>query len=1121
MIHQLNIHNRLALVLWGTALLAFIVAGAGLLLYQNFTLESRAQQIMEPYAHLVSVGTDSAVAFEDPIRAQEILDTLRANPQILAADIFLDSGQTLASYNHRPVAKPEPPPDRPDGIYLTEDTAELVQSLPSGAHLRLSIGLDQLGEQTRQTIWMFAVAVFILLAVTLAQLTVLRRTLTRPILALMKATEQVQTKGDYKQRVPASGTDEVARLGQNFNLMMETIQNREDDLHHITQFRRTILDDAAYGIISVTPDGTVSSFNPAAEHLLGYTAEEIIGKQTPVLWHDADEVARYARQLSEELGETVPAGFDVFIARPQRGLKEENEWTYIRKDGSRLPVNISVTALHDENQRITGYVGMIYDLTERKQTEASLLRLNRELRAISDCNQILVRAKDEQSLLNDICRIVCEEAGYRMAWVGYAENDDARSIRPVAWGGVEDGYLEQINISWADKEQGRGPTGTAFRSGQSAVIQDFTLDPRVALWREDALLRGYRSCLSLVLKDDRDQTFGVFTIYSTEPDIFVPEEVRLLEELAADLAFGITTLRRRDEHDRAEEQIRIAATAFEAQEGIIITDAEQKILRVNYAFTEITGYSAEEAVGATPDLLKSEHHDSAYFKKMWDCVQRDGVWQDEIWNRRKNGEVYPGWLNITAVKNPSGEITHYVGTMTDITERKAAEAEIEHLAFHDSLTLLPNRRLLLDRLDQTLAASARNQNRGALLFIDLDNFKILNDTRGHDAGDQLLIEVARRLTVCVRKVDTIARFGGDEFMIMLNDLGKNTKEAAEQSKRVGEKILSELDQPYMVAGQVHHITPSVGVTLFIGAQNSVADLMKQADIAMYQAKSKGGNTLRFFDPEMQATLAERAALETALRKAVEEHQFVLHYQPQVNNVRGIIGAELLLRWDHPERGIVSPADFIPLAEETGLILPIGQWVLQTACRQLKKWENNPDTCELQLAVNVSQRQFRHGDFVDQVQLALENSGASASHLKIELTESLLIDNIDDSIKKMHALKALGVGFSLDDFGTGYSSLSYLTRLPLDQLKIDMSFIRNLPDNHNDAVVAQTIITMGKSLEMGVIAEGVETESQRQFLEQHGCSTYQGYLFSKPVCLHDFEALLTRKSKAMLVSSSNK
>lgn len=745
--------------------------------------------------------------------------------------------------------------------------------------------------------------------------------------------------------------------------------------------------------------------------------------------------------------------------------------------------------------------------SELARANISLQKLNRKLRALSECNQTLVRAVDEQELLDDICRIICDVAGYPMAWVGYPEDNADKTLRPVARAGSKASYLDRVLITWADTERGRGPSGTAIRSGEIVCIDDFAKVPSAVPGRDAALQIGIRSAIALPLKDESDQVLGVLSIYSVDVNAFSKEEKRLLNELAVDLAFGIVTLRRRDEHDRAEEQIRIAATAFEAQEGIVITDARQTILRVNLAFTEITGYSAEEAVGSTPRLLKSDRQDTTYFQGMWDCIQHKGAWQGEIWNRRKNGELYPGWLNITAVRNRSGEVSHYVGTMTDITERKAAEAEIEHLAYHDTLTLLPNRRLLLDRLEQALAAGERKPRWGALLFIDLDNFKLLNDTRGHIAGDQLLVQVAQHLNNCVRHEDTVARVGGDEFMIMLNDLGRKSQDAAKQSKFVGKKILHQLNQPYMIAGHEHHSTASLGITLFCGRMNTVDELMKQADIAMYQAKTDGRNTLRFFDPEMQAALAERASLETALRRGIEEQQFFLHYQPQVDSVRGILGAELLLRWNHPERGLVPPDEFILLAEESGLILPIGQWVLETACRQLKAWANHPQTRELDLAANVSQYQFRQADFVDQVRRALEKYETPPMHLKIELTESLLINDIEDSIKKMHALEALGVRFSLDDFGTGYSSLSYLTHLPLAQLKIDISFIRNLPCNHNDAVVTQTIITMAQSLELSVIAEGVEAEPQRHFLEQHGCTTYQGNLFSEPIALAEFEEML--------------
>ncbi|MRR09518.1 EAL domain-containing protein, partial [bacterium] len=478
-----------------------------------------------------------------------------------------------------------------------------------------------------------------------------------------------------------------------------------------------------------------------------------------------------------------------------------------------------------------------------------------------------------------------------------------------------------------------------------------------------------------------------------------------------------------------------------------------------------------------------------------------------IWNRRKSGEIYPVWLTITAVVTPEGELTHYVAALTDISQRKAAEQEIEYLAFYDPLTRLPNRRLLMERLHQALAASARHEKRGALLFIDLDNFKVLNDTLGHDKGDILLQQVARRLSACVREGDSVARLGGDEFVLMLEDLSGDATEAATQAERIGEKIIAALNQPYRLADHDFHNTPSIGVTLFFGHQVSVDELMKYADLAMYEAKKAGRNTLRFFDPAMQASISARAALEADLHEGLRGGQFLLHYQPQVDDKGRILGVEALIRWQHPQRGLLAPAHFIALAEETGLILPLGQWVVEAACMQLVAWATRPATAHLSVAVNVSARQFRQADFVAQLLAAVDRIGANPRLLKLELTESLLLDNIEDVVAKMSALQARGIGFALDDFGTGYSSLSYLKRLPLNQLKIDQSFVRDVLNDPNDAAIARTIVALADSLGLAVIAEGVETEAQGQCLASQGCRSYQGYLFGRPMPAADLEQRL--------------
>ncbi len=569
---------------------------------------------------------------------------------------------------------------------------------------------------------------------------------------------------------------------------------------------------------------------------------------------------------------------------------------------------------------------------------------------------------------------------------------------------------------------------------------------------------------------------------------------------------------------RIAADLKVAATALDAQICILVTDANNKILKVNRAFTEVTGYTADEALGQTPRLFQSGRHDKDFYRTMWECINRTGSWQGEVWDRRKNGEEYPKWLTVTAVKDDDGMVTHYIGAHHDITERKKAEERIEELAFFDPLTHLPNRTLLQDRLKQALTASNRNGTCGAVLFIDLDNFKTLNDTLGHDKGDLLLQQVARRLTLCVREGDTVARLGGDEFVIVLGSLNGNISDAATQTEEIGKKILAELNQPYQLDRVDHRSSASIGATLFCGHDASIDDLMKQADLAMYKSKDLGRNTLCFFDVAMHTAVMQRVALEENLRSAIQARQFVLHYQAQVAEQGRVTGAEVLVRWLHPERGMVPPIEFIPLAEETGLILPLGQWVLEAACTQLALWAHQPEHAHLIVAVNVSARQFREANFVDLVLATLKHTGANPHRLKLELTESLLVSNVDEVIDKMFALKAKGVGFALDDFGTGYSSLSYLKRLPLDQLKIDQSFIRDVLVDSNDAAIARTIVALGQSLGLGVIAEGVETLAQRDFLATSGCYAYQGYFYSKPLPVQGFEAFSLQNQGGELESA---
>jgi len=540
--------------------------------------------------------------------------------------------------------------------------------------------------------------------------------------------------------------------------------------------------------------------------------------------------------------------------------------------------------------------------------------------------------------------------------------------------------------------------------------------------------------------------------------------------------------------------------------GVIITDSASKIIKVNTAFTRITGYSQEEVWGKGAHLLASGQHDHHFFEDMWNNLQNNGHWEGEIWNRRKNGEIYPEWLSINSIHDKTGQLVNHVGMFSDISQHKEAEAKIHKLAFYDSLTQLPNRQQLMLHLPQAFSLSMRTGKHGAILFLDLDHFKTLNDTKGHDIGDLLLIEVTKRLNSCISEGDIVARLGGDEFIVVMESLSISPTEAATQAEVIAEKIHNALNLPFFLNEYTLFTSPSIGITLFRGHQESLGNLLKYADAAMYQAKTAGRNAIRFYDPAMQAAIEARADLEDALRTALQKNQFRMYYQIQVNQQGHPVGAEVLLRWEHPDLGLISPIKFIPLAEETGLIVPIGLWVIETACEQLSQWQSDALMCDLPLAVNVSAKQFRQADFVTRVQSTLQKTGAKPEHLKLELTESTVLVNMEDTIARMHELKSYGVSFSMDDFGTGYSSLQYLKRLPLNQIKIDQSFVRDLTTDTNDAAIVQAIIAMSKALGLNVIAEGVETEAQLEFLGRHGCQEFQGYLFSKPIQLQEFEQL---------------
>ena len=595
------------------------------------------------------------------------------------------------------------------------------------------------------------------------------------------------------------------------------------------------------------------------------------------------------------------------------------------------------------------------------------------------------------------------------------------------------------------------------------------------------------------------------------------EIVKVPVRSATDAIEGVLVVARDiTERRRAESELRIAAVAFESQDGMMITDFNGVIERVNTAFTRMSGYAASDVIGRSPRFLKSKAHKADFYKSMWGALRRKGYWTGEIAHRHRNGGLFTTRLSITAVSDQQGRPRHYVCNFQDITAEKQAREQAERLKLFDPLTDLPNRSLLQDRITHALTNSAELREFGAVMMLDLDLFQRVNDSWGHAFGDHLLVAVVQRIMGVAGDGETLGRFSGDSFVMMVENLGQDRQSAAGRAQSLAETVRQAIAEPMLIDGHRIVCTASIGVTLFIGTRTAPDVLLRQAELAMYKGKNAGRDAVRFFEDEMQSELDRRNALETELREAIQLRQLALYYQVQVDAEGRPVGAEALIRWVHPQRGVVSPAAFIPLAEETGLIEAIGRWALATACRQLAIWAHDDDLRHLTLAVNLSPRQFRSARFVEDVLDQLADTGASAERLKLEVTESVAIDDFDASVAKLDALASSGVRISLDDFGTGSSSLNYLTKLPLAQLKIDKSFVDKLPASHRDAMVAQTIIAMGQGLELDVIAEGVETRAQYRYLVAQGCHAFQGYLFGKPLAVDAFEAAVRSLTAAQVL-----
>lgn len=746
-------------------------------------------------------------------------------------------------------------------------------------------------------------------------------------------------------------------------------------------------------------------------------------------------------------------------------LNNRQTWSGVlknkHKSGRTMYVLSTIAPIFEEQESITNYIGIQQDITDRLAAEQDLIESEARMAAVMDTVPDAIITINLDGTINSFNKAAESIFGYS------SDEMIGQSVDII----VPDEY----------KEAHRNGIKRFAASGKGNIM-------------------GTRVELEALTKSGRR--------------IWI--EMALSSVNAGNKRYVTGLLRDISEKKVIEEATRVSAVAFETQEGIFVTDASGKILKVNNAFTTLTGYTSADVVGKYPSILKSGQHDKYFYEHMRKELEQNKVWQGEVWNRRKNGEIFPEWQTITAVTNTKGVVTHYVSVFTDITQRKQTEDHIKTLAFFDPLTKLPNRRLLIDRMTHAIENTNANKSYNALMFLDLDHFKNLNDTQGHDKGDLLLKEVANRLKQCIRTGDTVARLSGDEFVVMLENLGLDEVTAATLTENIAENISTSLNRPYILkseTGETEYVcSASIGICMF-NDNISVEDLLKHADVAMYQSKNDGRNTIRFFDPQMQTYIQERTKLESDLRTAIAKQNLYLTYQVQVNQDKKPIGAEALVRWNHPELGHISPAKFIPLAEESGLIYDLGLFVLETTCKQLREWETHPVASNIPIAVNVSAKQFRQENFIEDFKRIVESHNVSYEMLKIELTESALLDNVDNMIEKMTKIRQLGCQLSMDDFGTGYSSLSYLKLLPLNQLKIDQSFTRDILDDHNDEAIASIIISLGHTLDLNVIAEGVETEAQYKLLKSYDCQWFQGYFFGKPVKADEFIKLVENLHEA--------
>ncbi len=737
----------------------------------------------------------------------------------------------------------------------------------------------------------------------------------------------------------------------------------------------------------------------------------------------------------------------------------------------------------------------ISDLNKQKKYYAML----------GDMSENFIYLKNEDELYNSLCRILVQISEFHSSWVGRVD-EQTQTIVPIHSNSITLKQLSLLNFSTIPNQNStlKSPV-KAFLEQNNVILSD----------NEINLCQECRKNLGINIKSvasfpiyQNGKIISVLTIYSKEHDIFSLELIKLIEKILKGLAFALNKLQEIEIQQQTKEDLRIASYAFDAQEAMTITDLNANIIKVNQAFTQITGYREDEVIGKNPRVLQSTQHDKEFYQHMWDELKNTGRWKGEIYNQRKNGEVYPEILSITAIKDNKNEITHYIAQFLDISHIKQAQLEAEHKAQHDILTGIANRAKLIQETETAFIRARRTNIQHAFMFLDIDKFKQINDFYGHHIGDELLIEVALRLKSSIREGDIVARLGGDEFAILALDLDLNEQIAANKATLLVEKIQSKITEPIIINGQIFDITLSIGIKLFPDYEKNSQEVISHADIAMYQAKKSGRNQFAFFDHELNIESKRFLMIEQDLKTALHSNQFELYYQPKIDlKTDRTIGVEALIRWNHPTKGILMPDSFMDVANDTKLIHKIGEFVIDEACKQLAIWNNDLGLDSLCVSINISSYQFKEKSFIRYLKKCINKYNVNPQNLELELLEDTLIEDVEDAITKIKILKELGIKFAIDDFGTGYSSMTYLKELPVDSIKIDKSFIIDLNNKSNQEIV-KMIINFANLFNLSVIAEGVETKYALDFLKENNCNLYQGFYFSRALKADKVTELLT-------------